>query len=168
MTDLTHRPQTLARPSGFLDHRHALAVRHVGEGVLRYGLVFLLLLFGTMKFFRFEAEAIQPLVANSPLMSWMYRLFSVGTTSAVIGVVEICTGLAIAARRFSPRLAAVGGLVASGMFLTTLSFLVSTPGALAAGNPAGGVLIKDLILLGAALYTAGGSLLATRSSNRVA
>ena len=44
------------------------------------------------------------------------------------------------------------------MFLVTLSFLFTTPGVLDPQNPAGGFLIKDLILLGAALYTAGEAL----------
>jgi len=139
-------------------------LRSVGEGVLRYGLVFLLLLFGVMKFFRFEAEGIQPLVSHSPLLSWMYRLFSLRTTSALIGTAEITFALAIASRRFSPFLSALGSLGASMTFLVTLSFLVSTPGILEAGNPAGGFILKDCILLGAALFTTGESLLAARGA----
>jgi reactive chlorine resistance protein C len=37
-------------------------------------------------------------------------------------------GLLIAARPWLPRLSAVGSLLAVGMFLSTLSFLVTTPG----------------------------------------
>ena len=133
--------------------------------MLRYGLVFLLLLFGGMKFLRFEAEGIQPLVSHSPLLSWMYRLFGLGTTSALIGTAEIAFALAIAARRFSPLLSAVGSLGASATFLVTLSFLASTPGILDPGNPAGGFILKDCILLGAALFTAGESLLAARGAS---
>lgn len=54
----------------------------------------------------------------------------------------------------SPALSALGSLIASGTFLVTLSFLVTTPGVLAPDHPFGGFLMKDLILLGAALYTA--------------
>jgi reactive chlorine resistance protein C len=36
----------------------------------------------------------------------------------------------------------------------TLSFLITTPGALSPTSPLGGFLLKDVILLGAALYTA--------------
>ena len=42
--------------------------RH-GTGVLRYGLVFLLVVIGSMKFFAFEARGIHPLVAHSPFLS---------------------------------------------------------------------------------------------------
>ena len=43
-----------------------------GRGVLRYGLVALLLLWGGFKFSDFEAEGIRPLVEHSPLLSWLY------------------------------------------------------------------------------------------------
>ena len=45
--------------------------------------------------------------------------------------------------------------IAGFTFLVTLSFLVTTPGVFAPDSPIGGFLMKDLILLGAALYTAG-------------
>jgi reactive chlorine resistance protein C len=153
-----------AHPSAWATEQRLLALRSLGEGVLRYGLVFLLLLFGAMKFFRFEAEGIQPLVSHSPLLSWMYRVFSLGTTSAIIGTAEIAFALAIAARRLSPLLSALGSLGASVTFLVTLSFLASTPGIFEPSNPAGGFILKDCILLGAALYTAGESLLAARAA----
>lgn len=38
------------------------AIDRIGIGILRYGLVGLLLLWGSFKFFAFEAMAIQPLV----------------------------------------------------------------------------------------------------------
>ncbi len=56
------------------------------------------------------------------------------------------------------------GLLATGTFLTTLSFLVSTPGLLAPGNDGAGFILKDLVLLGAALHVAGTSALAARAS----
>ena len=66
----------------------------------------------------------------------------------------------IAARPFSAKLSAVGSALAVGMFLTTLSFLVTTPGAWAhvdgfvVPGEAGAFIIKDVFLLGAALWTA--------------
>ncbi|PYO93340.1 MAG: hypothetical protein DMD58_00365, partial [Gemmatimonadetes bacterium] len=55
-------------------------------------------------------------------------------------------------------------LAAAGMFVVTLSLLVTTPGVLAPTNPMGGFLMKDVILLGAALFTSGEALRATRGS----
>ena len=71
--------------------------------------------------------------------------------------------LLIAARPFAPRAAALGSLLAVGMFLTTLSFLVTTPGVWEpslGGFPAlsalpGQFIIKDLALLGISLWSLG-------------
>jgi uncharacterized membrane protein YkgB len=78
-------------------------------------------------------------------------------------VIEVAVALLIAARPFSPRASALGSALAVGMFLTTLSFLVTTPGVWepsAGGFPAlsgkpGQFLIKDLALLGIALWSLG-------------
>lgn len=136
----------------------------VALGLLRYGLAFIVLLYGTFKFFAFEAEEIKPLIEYSPLMSWLYAVFSVRTTSTLLGIFEVGVGLLIAARRWAPRLSGLASLAASGMFLVTLSFLVTTPGVLEPTSPVGGFLMKDLMLLGAALFTAAEALLAATGS----
>jgi len=46
-------------------------LERIGALIIRYGLVIILLWVGALKFTAYEAEAIQGLVANSPLMSWM-------------------------------------------------------------------------------------------------
>jgi uncharacterized membrane protein YkgB len=51
------------------------------------------------------------------------------------------------------------------MFLVTLSFLVTTPGVLTPPSWIAGFLMKDLFLLGAALYTAAEALLASERAN---
>jgi len=137
-------------------------LQRTGVAVSRYGLVFLLVFFGSFKFAAFEAEGIQPLVASSPFLSWLYLVFDVRTVSALFGIFEISTGVLIATRRWLPRVSGFASLAASAMFVLTLSFLFTTPGALAPGNPAGGFLMKDLLLLGAALMTAGEAFLAAR------
>lgn len=134
----------------------------LGIHVTRYGLVVVLLWIGAMKFTAYEAEGIQPLVAHSPLMSWMYQLLDVRQFSAILGIVEIVFGVLIALRPVWPLGSAVGSLACVGMFLTTLTFLVTTPGwePSLGGFPAlsampGQFLLKDIVLLGAALITAG-------------
>lgn len=138
-------------------------IEEVGVGVLRYGIVFLLVVIGAAKYFAFEAEAIKPLVENSPLLSWMLGAFGVRGTSNLIGTLEIATGLAIAARPFAPTVSAIGSAAGVATFLTTLSFLFSTPGALSLQHPAGGFLMKDVVLLGACIATAAEALKAARA-----
>jgi reactive chlorine resistance protein C len=134
----------------------------IGMHVTRYGLVLVLLWIGGMKFTAYEAEGIRPLVANSPLMGWVYNLMSVTAFSSLLGVVEIAIGVLIALRPMWPAGSALGSGLAVGMFLTTLSFLVTTPGwePSLGGFPAvsampGQFVLKDIVLLGAALWTAG-------------
>ncbi|HET7545414.1 MAG TPA: DUF417 family protein [Polyangiaceae bacterium] len=132
---------------------HATRFDRTAGAVLRYGIVALLLLWGVMKFTALEAEGIQPLVEHSPLVSWVYSLFGVRVGSGMIGVVEMTAALLICTRRWKPMVAAIGSLLAVGTFLITLSFLITTPGIWDPANPFGGFIMKDLILLGAALWS---------------
>jgi hypothetical protein len=68
-------------------------LQFIGMHVTRYGLVLVLLWIGGMKFTAYEAEGIRPLVANSPLMGWVYNLMSVTAFSSLLGVVEIAIGV---------------------------------------------------------------------------
>jgi uncharacterized membrane protein YkgB len=128
-------------PPHLLDPRRGQQLQSLGSTVLRLGLAFLLALFGTFKFFRFEADAIQPLVSHSPLVGWLYALFSVRAASAVIGVVEVAAALGRLLAPWWPRLGVLAGLLATGTFLTTLSFLATTPGLLAPGNDGAGFIL---------------------------
>jgi len=137
-----------------------------GRGVLRYGLMALLLLWGGFKFLDFEAQGIRPLVEHSPLLSWLYPLLGVRGTSDLIGIIEVSAAILIGLRRWRPDLSAIGSLLAAGTFLITLSFLATTPGVLAPTNPFGGFLMKDIMFLGAALYTAAEALEAAKVRKR--
>ena len=127
--------------------------------LLRYGLVLTLGWIGAMKFTAYEAEGIKPLVETSPFMSWLYSFLSVQATSNLIGAAELVAAVLIALRPLSSRACAVGSVLAIGTFLTTLTFLFTLPGwePSLGGFPAlsgsGGFLLKDLILLGAALWS---------------
>jgi len=135
-------------------------LENVGIHVSRYGLVATLLLIGVLKFTTGEAQGIQSLVASSPLMFWLYKVFSLQAVSNLIGVIEIAIAVLIALRPFSARLSFVGSIGAIITFLLTVSFLFSTPGAFqfSHGVPllgdAGQFLIKDVVLLGASIFTA--------------
>lgn len=157
----SHTRSIAAHRPAVTDARIAQA-EQLGTGVLRYGVVFLLVVIGTAKFFAFEAEAIRPLVEHSPFLSWMIGAFGVRGAAQVVGTLEIATGLAIAARRFAPAVSAVGSAAGVLTFLTTLSFLFSTPGALSLASPAGPFLMKDVVLLGACIVTAAEALRAAR------
>ncbi|MBX3135295.1 DUF417 family protein [Candidatus Obscuribacterales bacterium] len=114
---------------------------------------------GLLKFTVPEAEGIAPFVANSPFMSWVYGLMSHQTVSNILGIIELLVATLIVLRPLNPRISAVGGFLATGMFLTTLSFILSTPGAITGVifgivpelSVPGQFLLKDTVLLGVAL-----------------
>ena len=138
----------------------APALERAGTVLLRYSLVLVLLWFGVFKFTPTEASGIQPLFAHSPLFAWLYQVLSVRAVSNLVGTAEILVALLMALRPVAPRLSFVGSLGAVLVFAVTVSFLFTTPGAfervdgLWVPGSAGSFLIKDLTLLGAALYTA--------------
>jgi uncharacterized membrane protein YkgB len=138
--------------------------------LLRYGLVLVIAWIGFMKFTAYEAAGIQPLVANSPLMGWVYAIFSERAFSVLLGVVEVAVAAMIALRPVSAKVSAIGSGLATVMFLTTLTFLFSTPGwePSLGGFPAlsvvpGQFIIKDMVLFAAALWSLGEALPEARS-----
>lgn len=167
----------------------AASLDRIGMGLMRFALVLVLVWIGGLKFAKYEADSIVPLVANSPMMSFFYHHpapeyrthmnkegelnvahrqwnESNGTypVSYALGIVIVSIGLLIALHPFLPQLAAVGSFLLILMACTTLSFLVTTPevwvpalGDSVHGFPylAGGgrLIIKDSIMLGAAVVT---------------
>lgn len=166
----------------------AAKLDRVAMGMLRAGLVIVLVWIGGLKFVDYEAEGIVPLVANSPLMSFLYhrpaeyrthmnkegelnpehrawhRENGTYTFSHGLGVVIVSIGLLIAIYPVNPTLSALGSCLLVLMSCTTLSFLVTTPEAWVPalgdanhGFPflsgAGRLIVKDFIMLGAAMVT---------------
>lgn len=152
-------PRAASRPSSARAERVAAA----GAALAYAGLVIALLWIGALKFTAYEAQGIRPLLESSPLLRWMYAVWSVPAASRVIGVVEIAAALLLAARPLSARAARAGGLLAVATFAVTLSFFLTAPGVwdAALGFPAlggtGQFLVKDVALFGVALWAAGGA-----------
>ena len=167
----------------------AATLDRIGMGVLRVGLVVVLVWIGGLKFASYEADGIVPLVANSPFMSFLYRypspeyrehmnkegqvvpanqqwneLNRTYPVSYGLGVIIVSLGVMIALYPIWPQVSAVGSFLLILMSLTTLSFLATTPEAWvsALGDPrhgfpylsgAGRLVVKDCIMLGAAMVT---------------
>src|SRR5580704_14667540 len=114
----------------------AAALDRVGMGLLRLGLVAVLVWIGGLKFAGYEADSIVPLVANSPLMSFFYHhpapeyrayMNKEGELNAAhrqwhesngtypfargLGIVIMSIGILIALHPVWPRLAAVGSFL---------------------------------------------------------
>lgn len=164
----------------------------VGITLTRVGLVVVLVWIGGLKAFAYEDEGIVPFVANSPLMSFVYRqpageyqhhMSKEGEVvpanrawherngtypfAYALGASIVAFGVMIGLHPWLPRVAAVGGLLVFAMSFVTLSFLVTTPecwvpdGGGDHGFPllsgAGRLVVKDAIMMGAALAVAADS-----------
>ena len=142
----------------------ATAIEGAGKQIVRWGLIVVLAWIGAMKFTAYEAMGIQPLVAHSPLVGWMYDFLSVRSFSTMLGFIEMGIAALICLRSVSAKASAIGSVLAMGLFATTLSFLISTPGwEPTLGFPAlsampGQFLLKDIVLFGAAVWSLGESL----------
>jgi reactive chlorine resistance protein C len=174
---MSHSPVHTATVYPSLHTRAALPldlVDRYGRAVTTAGLYASLVVvyawFGGMKFTAYEAEGLTGLVGNSPFLSWAYSLFSERLFSGLLGILELSIGALIAARLVSPVYSLAGGLLSAGLFVTTLSFMVTTPGVFEPemGFPAisvapGQFLLKDIGLLALSLWIAVDSLAALRS-----
>jgi uncharacterized membrane protein YkgB len=129
--------------------------------VTSIGMIVMLLWAGSYKMTAPGAEGIIPLVSNSPLTSWHFKLFGPYIGSDIIGLTEIAGALLIAAGYFRPKAGVIGGLITTVMFFTTSTMLLTTPGGIISVNGIsymsflGLFLYKDVISLGASFYLIG-------------
>jgi uncharacterized membrane protein YkgB len=132
--------------------------RNIPFLITSIGMIVMLLWAGSFKMTAPGAEGIIPLVSNSPLMSWHFKLFGPYIGSDIIGLTEWLAAVLIIAGYFRPRAGIVGGLILTGMFFTTSTMLITTPDAIISVhgmkymNNLGLFLFKDVIALGASFY----------------
>ncbi|MCU1699144.1 MAG: integral rane protein [Mycobacterium sp.] len=149
-----------------LQDRVAPLLMRVGQNVARYGLVVVLAWIGFRKYVTMESRV---LIEHSPLMSWINDYLSVTAVARVLGTMEIVAAVLIALRPVWPRASVAGSALAVVLFMGTVSFLFTTPGVVAthaAGLPVlsaqpGQFLLKDLVLIGVAIWTLGEALRGT-------
>src|ERR1700723_385245 len=102
---------------------------HVPFLVTSIGMIVMLLWAGSYKMTAPGAEGIIPLVSNSPLTSWHFKLFGPYIGSDIIRLTEITRALLIGRGSFRPKAGIIGGLITTVMFFTTSTMLLTTPGA---------------------------------------
>jgi uncharacterized membrane protein YkgB len=146
-----------------LVERISVVSEKVGNLLATGGLSVVIGWIGLLKFTPAEASAIEPFARHSPLSGWVFNYLTVQQFSNVVGLTELLiVGLLLFGfvNRSALRL---GAVLATGMFLTTLSFLFTTPGVvdgtvvgfIPALTVPGQFLLKDIVLLGVALRTFG-------------
>ena len=152
--------------------RDRLNFHAVSYHVLRLTLAIVFLAFGYVKFFPFEADGVEPLIAAHPALGWLLPMFGKAGASAFLGVVEITAGLALLMGFRSALANLLGGMLTLVTFAITVSLFFFLPGVFeesAGGFPAisgtGGFLLKDTVLFGAGLVFAEKGYYDLRNSN---
>jgi reactive chlorine resistance protein C len=132
--------------------------RNIPFLITSIGMIVMLLWAGSYKMTAPGAEGIVPLVSNSPLISWHFKLFGPYIGSDLIGLTEMIAALLIITGYFRPKAGIIGGLIASVMFFLTSTMVITTPGAIIAVHGMrylsflGLFLFKDIISLGVSFY----------------
>jgi len=126
--------------------------------VCSVGMIVMLLWAGKFKMTTPGAEGIIPLVMNSPLMSWNYKIFGPYIGGDIIGLTEWTAALLLIVGYFKPKAGIVGAIILVAMFFTTSTMLITTPDdtivvhGIHYMNNLGLFLFKDVISLGVAFY----------------
>ncbi|MBB4801734.1 DUF417 family protein [Flavobacterium aquidurense] len=121
-------------------------------------LAIMLLWAGTYKMTAPGAEGIIPLVENSPLISWHFKLFGPYIGSDLIGVTEWVGAILILIGLKKPKIGIFGTFVTMLMFFVTGSMLITTPETIVNVNGIGYMtflglfLFKDLIGFSLSLF----------------
>ena len=144
------------------------SIDKISAFVLRYGLVLVVFWIGWLKFTAYESKGVFNHASHSPLLAWAYHILDVRDFSRGLGLVEIAIALLIAAGPVWPKLSIVGSLGGIGMFLNYAEFCHYDARSMAgrvrisalAASP-GQFLVKDVVLLGAAIWTLADSLRGT-------
>ena len=135
--------------------------RNVPFLITSIGMIVMLLWAGSYKMTAPGAEGIVPLVSNSPLIWWHFKLFGPYIGADIIGLTEITAAILIIAGYLRPKAGIIGGLIASVMFFITSTMVITTPGAIIAVHGIkymrymsflGLFLFKDVISLGVSFY----------------
>jgi uncharacterized membrane protein YkgB len=135
--------------------------RNIPFLVTSIGMIVMLLWAGSFKMTAPGAEGIIPLVSNSPLIWWHFKLFGPYIGSDFIGLTEWLAAVLMIAGYFRPKAGIAGGLIATVMFFTTSTMIMTTPGAIISVPGIHGMrsmsflglfLFKDVISLGVSLY----------------
>jgi uncharacterized membrane protein YkgB len=135
--------------------------RNIPFLITSIGMVVMLFWAGSFKMTAPGAEGIVPLVSNSPLIWWHFKLFGPYIGSDIIGLTEWAAAILIIAGYRKPKAGIIGGFIATLMFFMTSTMVITTPGAIISVpgihhmrymSFLGLFLFKDVISLGASFY----------------
>ncbi len=137
-------------------------LKTTGIFILRYGLALVIIWLGFLKFKNTEAEYTHQLISGG-YFSWVLQYLTPYALNQIVAYLQILIGLFIMLKPVSRSLSFWGGLMATFMFLVSISLLFTTPIVWQSGygfpelSKIGQTILKDFVLFGAAAWCVGDS-----------
>ncbi|MCT4591525.1 MAG: DUF417 family protein [Carboxylicivirga sp.] len=141
----------------------AKAFTNAGQFILRYGLAIAFIWLGLMKLKNSEADYLKQILANSALFKWLLKYLTSYAFSQVVAYLQIIIGVLIALKPVARKLSFWGGILASVVLLLsvaslfTSTFVWQSPYGFPELSKLGQSILKDVVLLGAAMWCVGDS-----------
>lgn len=141
----------------------AKTFKTAGQFILRYGLAIVFIWLGLLKLKNSEADYLRDVLSNSSLFSWMLIYITPYAFSQLIAYLQMILGLSIAAKPIARKISFWGGVVASLILLLSVSMLFTSsyvwqaPYGFPELSKLGQSILKDTVLLGAAMWCVGDS-----------
>ena len=146
-----------------MKHFMSKLLKTTGIFILRYGLGAVIIWLGYLKFKNSEAEYTHQLISGGYL-SWVLKYLTPYALNQIIAYLQILIGVFIMLKPVSKPLSFWGGIMASIMFLFSLSMLFASSVVWQSGygfpelSKIGQSVLKDLVLMGAAAWCVGDSM----------
>lgn len=141
----------------------AKAFKTSGQIILRYGLAITFIWLGLMKLRNSEADYLKQVLANSSLFSWMLKYISSYAFSQMLAYLQMIIGVLIVLKPIAKKVSFWGGVVATVILMIsvstifTSSYVWQAPYGFPELSKLGQSILKDIVLLGAAMWCVGDS-----------
>jgi len=141
----------------------AKSFKTIGQFILRYGLAIAFIWLGLLKLKNSEADYLREVLSNSSVFSWMLTYITPYAFSQLIAYLQMMIGVAIAVKPVARKVSFWGGVVASVILLLSVSTIFTSayvwqaPYGFPELSKLGQSILKDVILLGAAMWCVGDS-----------
>lgn len=139
------------------------SLKSLGQFIFRYGLALVFIWLGWLKFKNSEADYLQDILKNSYLFSWMLKYLTAYTFSLIVAYLQLIIGILLLLKPVAKKLSFIGSILATIVLVLSVSTLFTSDYVWQAGygfpelSKVGQSMLKDLILLGAALWCVGDS-----------
>ncbi len=137
--------------------------KSLGQFILRYALAIVFIWLGLMKLKNSEADYLKDVLSNSALFSWLLKYITPYAFSQLVAYLQMLIGIMIAAKPVARKLSFAGGVLASVVLflsvttLFTSSYVWLAPYGFPELSKLGQSILKDVVLLGAAMWCVGDS-----------